>query len=62
MSNTDDPIDEPTGRLATAVNKVVSYHVEEYDLTAATVIGVLFLETLRRAMQAMEPDEDAEAE
>lgn len=44
---------EATGRLADAVSKAVSYHVEEYDLTAATVVGVLAIEAIRRALHAM---------
>lgn len=59
---------EPTNRLAESVSNIVSYHIQEYDLTAATVVGVLAIETIRRALHAMqvrigseeEDDEDDE--
>lgn len=68
----DDPdqpeAHEPTNRLAEALSKIVSYHVEEYDLTAATVVGVLAIETIRRTLHALrvrigsEEDEDDDDE
>ena len=65
----EDPAETSIGRFALALDKVVGYHVTEYDLPAATVIGVLVLETFRRITDAIEQgdsdgdeDQDEEAE
>jgi hypothetical protein len=62
----DPPIDdgshEPTNRFAEAVTNVVSYHIREYDLTAATVVGVLAIEMIRRTLHAMRFEIPSESE
>jgi hypothetical protein len=48
LADGDLPGAEATGRLEVAIRKCVSYHITEYDMTAATVVGTLALEMFRR--------------
>lgn len=54
--------DGPTCRFADAVTSVVNYHVEEYDLTAATVVGVLAIEAIRRTLHTLRVEIGSENE
>ena len=54
----DDPSETAIGRFAISLDKLVSYHVTEYDMPAAAVIGVLVLETFRRVTDAIKANED----
>lgn len=70
MSNFDDEIggddgeewhDEAVCRFSEAMQNLVNYHVEEYNLSHASLIGVLMLHVLRFGIQAIYgPDDDEE--
>lgn len=54
----DDGYDEATGRFCDALSSLVAYHLREYDLTGATVVGALALEALRRGLDVIYGDEE----
>lgn len=55
--------DEAACRFSEAMQNLVNYHIEEYNLSHASLIGVMVIHVLRRGIEAIYgPDEDDEDE
>jgi len=50
----DDRSIEATARLGEAISNTVGYHIDEYRLTAAAVVGALVIEAVKRTIDALE--------
>lgn len=62
LGQPDEGAAEAVNRLAESIQKSVSYHVNEYHLTAAAVVGTLAIEAIKRTLDAIAQGREDEAE